>query len=41
MFRTIAALKFLADATASPSKFRLALARNIHPYTSISDWMEY
>jgi len=44
LFRTIKPLKFLDDATtltASPSKFRLALARNIQPTILISDWMQH
>ncbi len=41
LFRTIASLKFLDDATASPSKFCLALARTMQSTTLISVWMEH
>ncbi len=41
LFRTIASLKFLDDATALPSKFCLALARTMQSTNLISDWMEH
>jgi len=40
LFCTIVLLKFLDDVTASPSRFRLALARTMQSTSLISEQME-